>query len=103
MRIKRLLIEALVVFGCAGWAQAGGTGTASILPISVPVGSIITTTMTFTVPGTGLVAGGKLVVDLPMNWGPFPQSTDPNQPDYVLSSTTTFTIVPSSAQPQIFM
>src|SRR5258708_12922165 len=53
-------------------ATAGGSGqgTAVITPSNVVQGSVVMTTVTFTVPSMGMATGGKLVITLPPGWGP---------------------------------
>src|SRR5258708_34076753 len=87
-------------------ATAGGSGqgTAVITPSNVVQGSVVMTTVTFTVPSMGMATGGKVVITLPPGWGPSSlQTTYPAQSGYFTLSSTSgvFTVIPSTSQPSV--
>ena len=67
---------------------APSTASVSVQPATVAGGTLVTSTVTFTVPTSGLAAGSAIAVDLPANWNSYLQTNCPSCGGYVVLSTT---------------
>lgn len=72
---------------------AGGDGSATIAPATIPQGSVLDSTLTYTVGTGGITAGGQVVVTLPSFWGPSILQNNNITTDGYVSSTVSVAAV----------
>ena len=104
IELRRIVVSLTVLTAAPMFARAGIAGSATVVPSTIQEGGTVTSTLTYTVPASGLSIGGRIQIGLPTSWGPFPQTNSPASFGYVSYSSTataTLTFVTSSTAPVI--
>ncbi|MFA5975515.1 MAG: carboxypeptidase regulatory-like domain-containing protein [Elusimicrobiota bacterium] len=102
IKLKKGLVTFFFALTALSSAYASsGVGTATVVPANATGGSVLTATVTYTVPAGGIAVGGKVEVVLPLGWYPYPQTTDSLMDGYTTIATTasaslTLTVLTSS-------